>query len=209
MTRINALKISAAALCLGLAGAACGGNSPSPSVAGSGGTTTSASSSLSPPSGSRGTSSGSGGKGGSGGSLTMGGGGAAAMRRFASCMRSHGVPNFPDPSADGTITFSGLNPQSPTFERAQRACQKYTPDGGKAPSPAQQARAQAAALAFSACMRSHGVPKFPDPQFSAGRASLRIGRSSGIDPNSPKFQAAQKACQKNLPGAIQSQGAGK
>jgi hypothetical protein len=135
----------------------------------------------------------------------MAGGNAATMQKFASCMRSHGVPNFPDPNANGTITFSGMNPDSPGFKKAQDACKKYTPNGGQPPSPAQQARAQAAALKFSACMRSHGVPKFPDPQFSAGRTSLRIGRDSGIDPNSLTFQAAQKACQKNLPGATQSQ----
>jgi hypothetical protein len=98
-----------------------------------------------------------------------------------------------------------MNPDSPAFKNAQKACKKYTPNGGQPPSPAQRAAAQAAALKFSACMRSHGVPKFPDPQFSAGRASLQIGRNSGIDPSSPTFQAAQKACQKDLPGAIQSQ----
>jgi len=119
-------------------------------------------------------------------------------------MRSHGLPNFPDPNANGSITFNGVNPESPAFRQAQTACRKCMRNGGR-PNPAQQAAAQAAALKFSACMRSHGVPKFPDPQFSAGRASLQIGRNSGIDPNSPTFKAAQKACQKNLPGAIQSQ----
>jgi hypothetical protein len=79
------------------------------------------------------------------------------------------------------------------------------PNGGQPPSPAQQAKMQAQALKFSACMRSHGVPKFPDPQFSSGRASLQIGRANGIDPKSPIFQAAQKACQKNMPGATSTQ----
>jgi hypothetical protein len=204
MTRITALKISAAALCLGLAGAACGGTGGSPSVAGAGSTTTNSSSSSSPPA-SAGTSSGSGKGGGSANSLTMVGGNAAAMRKFASCMRSHGIPNFPDPSANGSVTFSGMNPDSPVFRKAQDACRKFTPNGGRAPSPAEQAAAQAAALKYSACMRSHGVPKFPDPQFSNGRASLRIGRDIGIDPSSPTFQAAQKACQKDLPGKVQSQ----
>ena len=204
MTRINALKISAAAVCLALAGAACGNHGGSPSVAGSdGSTTTSASSALSPPT-SKGTSSGGGGSS-SGGSLTLAGGNATTMRKFASCMRSHGVPNFPDPNADGSVTFSGVNPDSPSFRHAQDACKKYMPNGGNPPSPAQQAAAQAAALKFSACMRSHGVPKFPDPQFSAGRASLRIGQNSGIDPSSPTFKNAQNACRKDLPGGVQSQ----
>ena len=56
------------------------------------------------------------------------------------------------------------------------------------------------ALAYSACMRSHGVPKFPDPvQSSGGGISLQQLSSSGIDPNSPQFKAAQQACQHLMP----------
>ena len=50
-------------------------------------------------------------------------------------------------------------------------------------------------LKFSACMRAHGLTKFPDPDPSGG---ISIGRNSGIDPNSPQFKAAEKAC-KELP----------
>ena len=46
-------------------------------------------------------------------------------------------------------------------------------------------------VAFSACMRAHGEPKFPDPN-SQGVVSSLI--QMGIDPNSPQFQAAQKTC---------------
>lgn len=46
-------------------------------------------------------------------------------------------------------------------------------------------------VAFSACMRSHGEPKFPDPN-SQGAVSSLV--QLGIDPNSPQFQAAQKTC---------------
>jgi hypothetical protein len=204
---MNALKLAAtslAALGLAVAASGCTSDPGSPAVASAGSATTNRSSSLSPPSGGAGTGSGSGRSRGSGGSVTMGGGSASQMRKFASCMRSHGVPTFPDPSADGTVTFSGIDPESSSFTSAQKACRKYTPNGGQAPSPAEQAKAQAQALKFSACMRSHGVPKFPDPQFSGGRASLRIGPSSGIDPSSPVFQAAEKACRGNLPGSIQS-----
>jgi hypothetical protein len=38
-------------------------------------------------------------------------------------------------------------------------------------------------------MRSHGVPDFPDPTFSNGNIGQR-----GIDPRSPQFEAAGKAC---------------
>lgn len=179
-----------------LLAAGCGGGDPSAAVAnlGSSATTTTSDSG---PSGSVGTSSGSGG----GTSLTMKTQNGA---KFAACMRSHGVPNFPDPSGDGSITFgsgSGIDPSSPKFQKASDTCRKLLPSGGQ-PSPQQQAKAQQQMLAFSACMRSHGVPDFPDPTFSGGHISMQIkgGPGSDLDPSSPKFKAAQEACKGNLPG---------
>jgi len=97
---------------------------------------------------------------------------------------------------------SGIDPSSPQFQAAQKTCQKLLPNGGKA-NPADQAKAQAQMLKFSACMRAHGVRNFPDPKFEGGgRSSLKIDSKSGIDPRSPVFQAAQKACQKLLPGKV-------
>src|SRR5262245_6834211 len=43
-------------------------------------------------------------------------------------------------------------------------------------------------LAYSACMRNHGVANFPDPG-SDGRI-----HAAGIDKGSPSFQAAYRAC---------------
>lgn len=48
--------------------------------------------------------------------------------RFSRCMRAHGVPNFPDPSATsfgyGALFASGgLDPAAPLFRVAQRSCQ--------------------------------------------------------------------------------------
>lgn len=184
---------------LALAAAGCGGADNTPSVAtvagaGGGGAPAAGGGAVGPS-----TSSGRGA--GSGMRMRMMLGGANAIR-YSQCMRKHGEPNFPDPDSSGGISIdssSGIDPQSPTFQAAQKACQKLLPHGGT-PSPQQEARARSQALAFSACMRSHGVPKFPDPQFSTGRTSLRITPGSGIDPSSPAFQAAQRACQKDMPG---------
>jgi hypothetical protein len=124
---------------------------------------------------------------------------------FSACMRSHGVPKFPDPQPDGSLLLragpgTGLDPESPQFKAAGRACRKFQPPERK-PSPAEQAKDRAQMLKFSACMRSHGLPKFPDPSFSAdGGIQLRINRNSGLDPRSPQFKAAQKACQDLMPG---------
>jgi hypothetical protein len=122
---------------------------------------------------------------------------------YSTCMRAHGVPKFPDANADGGIAIdssSGINPDSAQFKTAEKACRKLAPNSGKAPSPAEQAKNHDQELEFSACMRSHGLPKFPDPVFSSGgRTQMRIDAKSGLDPNSPIFQAAQKRCQKLLP----------
>ncbi len=62
----------------------------------------------------------------------------------------------------------------------------------------------AQALKFSACMRSHGEPNFPDPEISSSGGGtsvrLRVTPSSGIDPGSPTFKAAQQACRAFAPG---------
>lgn len=189
--RISGGALAVAALVVLSAG--CGGGSKSPGVAALGTTTTTPAT----------TTTGTGGdgqatqSGGSRGSLKVQGG-----AQFSACMRSHGVRNFPDPSSSGALTFNarnGVDPNSPQFQAAQRACRKYLPNGGNPPSPAEQARMQAQALQFSACMRSHGVPTFPDPQFSQGSVGIKIDKDS-VNPNSPQFQAAQKACEKYLPG---------
>jgi hypothetical protein len=153
----------------------------------------------------------------SGGSAADGAGKSSAsegsrqqtMVAYARCMRTHGVPEFPEPSEGHLLIHSsdhnghvtGLNPQSAQFQAAQKVCGKLLPNGG-VPSPAEQSKMQEKALQFSKCMRTHGVPSFPDPKFGgAGKVSLRIGGGpSGINPRSSQFQAAQKACQSILPG---------
>ena len=54
-------------------------------------------------------------------------------------------------------------------------------------------------LAFSDCMRAHGVPNFPDPS-GGGGGGIQLNSSSGINPASPSFQAAQSRCTHLLPG---------
>lgn len=56
------------------------------------------------------------------------------------------------------------------------------------------------ALAFSQCMRSHGVANFPDPSGSGGGVQFSFGSGSGINPQSPAFKSAQTSCKHLLPG---------
>jgi hypothetical protein len=196
---------------LGLVAAGCG-SSPSSQVAQLGTTSTPTTTDSAPSGGGGGPSAGvapgrkSGSGSGSGFSIGIDAGANGA--RFSACMRSHGVSNFPDPNGKGEIhldSSTGVNPQSAQFQAAQKACRKLLPNGG-APTPQQQAQAQQRALKFSQCMRSHGVPKFPDPQIGNGRIGIRIGPGSGIDPNSAQFKSAQQACQKLLGGPFGPKG---
>jgi len=198
--RLVAAALGSALVAVLLAG--CGRKSGAPGVANIGTTTAGGTTTGASPAGSGGNV-GAGSRTGGGATLRLAGGGKT-IAQFSACMRSHGEPNFPDPDAQGNLTInpsSGIDPSSSRFQAAQRACSKYLPSGGQPPSPAQQAKMQRQALKFSACMRAHGVPNFPDPQFGpGGTISIRIGPSSGIDPRSPQFQAARTACSSYLPG---------
>lgn len=176
-----------------VAGCGSGGKSPSVASLGGGDTTTSSSQSAGPPAG--GLSSGRGG--GQGFHLAMKG-----SLKFSQCMRSHGVSHFPDPNSTGLIgidSSTGIDPRSPTFRSAQQACRHLLPNGGQ-PTPQQIAKAKQAALAYSQCMRANGVKDFPDPDFTGGGISIRLGGRPGsnLDPNNPTFQKAQQTCRGKL-----------
>jgi hypothetical protein len=141
--------------------------------------------------------------------------------KFSKCMRDHGV-DFPDPQRVGSggikITGRNINPSDPKTKAAQSACQKYMQiGGGETIDPAKRAKLQEAALAFARCMRQHGVD-IPDPQLSgkggltfqagpgggAPKSSANAGKGLGVNPDSPKFKEANKACSHFLgdgPGA--------
>jgi hypothetical protein len=94
---------------------------------------------------------------------------AAAQKgvKFSECMRSNGVPAFPDPSASGKFTIdevangTALDANSPTFTQALAACKSLEPAGFEGGTRSTQQ--QAAALRFAQCIRANGVSDFPDP----------------------------------------------
>jgi hypothetical protein len=62
---------------------------------------------------------------------------------------------------------------------------------------------QEAFLAYTRCMRGHGV-SMPDPQVSGtggGGVAVRVG-GDGVDPNSPAFKTADTACRPILEKAV-------
>ena len=127
-----------------------------------------------------------------------------AMLAFARCMREHGI-DMPDPDTSGdgpgVVTFRAgaagtkIDADTSKFQEAHEACQHLMDDIGPLTlSPEQQQEMQDQALAFSRCMRDHGVD-MPDPSFDGeGHVMMRIGPDDGLDPSDPKFEAAQLAC---------------
>jgi hypothetical protein len=124
-------------------------------------------------------------------------------------MRAHGVPNFPDPNPEGDLEItagSGIDPQSPAFQRAQQACSQYAPPIG--PAHAMSASDRRRAVVFAQCMRAHGQPDFPDPTIgtptprTTGRVLALRGMffaiGTGIDPKSLAFRQAARACGLNV-----------
>jgi len=129
--------------------------------------------------------------------------------KYAECMRAHGVPDFPDPVNGGfeinnTTPGSDLDPSSSRFVAADAACKALSPEG-HAGGGTVDPQLQAKALAYSACMRSHGVPGYPDPVFVGGSIRETVRAGSGADPTSPLFIAAQNACQSLQPLARDGQ----
>jgi hypothetical protein len=117
---------------------------------------------------------------------------------FAGCMRSHGVPNFPDPTSPREFKAS-MSPgsavvRSPAFQSAETACQHLLPGGGPPSQSAAHTRAQITALlAFARCLRSHGFPSFPDPT-SSGQVTHEMLAMAGINLHQPAVLQAAEAC---------------
>ncbi len=115
---------------------------------------------------------------------------------YAECMRTHGLPGFPDPNAQGDFLFSGgphgggIHPGSPQFVSANNSCKHLEPNQG-VQSAADQREALAVGLKVAACMRKHGVPNFPDPN---SQGDLLI-KGSQLGVSSTQLSAAMKACQ--------------
>lgn len=98
---------------------------------------------------------------------------------YAACMRSHGVPKYPDPASNGALPKGGADQfgvSGTVFDAAQSACQHLLPatggsleqqirqcyQGGVCP-PTLVQQMMALGQKFAECMRSHGVSNWPDP----------------------------------------------
>ena len=135
-------------------------------------------------------------------STTASGGGTIASAqkgvKFSACMRSNGVPTFPDPSASGELTIdqvangTSLDTSSPTFTQALEACKSLEPAGFEGGTRSTQQ--QSAALQFAQCIRANGVSDFPDP--AAGQPLVDTNRIPSASTSAGKsiLKAAMQTC---------------
>jgi hypothetical protein len=140
-------------------------------------------------------------------SSNAGGSANAQLVAFSHCVRSHGVPNFPDPQAGASNAKFPSAPQlrvsSSQLSTAEDACQRLLPVGidDQFP-PAEVPFLLRGMLPFARCMRSQGVPNFPDPALdSEGRPIFPLS-THGISLNyshSQRFNTVMGKCQYLVP----------
>ncbi len=134
---------------------------------------------------------------------------------YSLCIRSHGVPSFPDPPSGGGVAKASaqqLGVTSAELQAAQRACQRLIPaSGGSAQQQEQQCfvandcsqavvqRLLNLMLKLALCMRTHGVRNFPDPSTdSEGQPYFDVSAQGISDAatHTPQFIAKLDECQR-------------
>jgi len=117
---------------------------------------------------------------------------------YANCMRSHGVPEVPDPNGQGEFQLhtrfengrptqgEDLVPSSPEFQAGERACGSFG-SAGRQVTAAQEKQEFQKSLKAAASMRASGVPKYPDPTLIDGTIDHNFNPNLNINPSSPAF----------------------
>ncbi|KUL58636.1 hypothetical protein [Streptomyces sp. NRRL S-1521] len=125
---------------------------------------------------------------------------------YSKCMRSNGVPDFPDPEEDsGGVKLTpegGADPNSDGFKKAVEACKDKAPQGlggGGGGGGGGQELDSAKVTAWAKCLRENGVPKFPDPDINGSSMNIDLV-GAGVDPQDAKFTEAMQTCQSKYPG---------
>jgi hypothetical protein len=123
--------------------------------------------------------------------------------RFARCARSHGAPNYPDPNIDsqGYASFPDPGQVKQESLQVQGACGAIL---RQLPASALNSPVTAAQLrqlrAFARCLRSHGMPTWPDPK-PDGTFPI-VGTPLGAGGKSPALISAEQACRQVYSGGL-------
>lgn len=121
---------------------------------------------------------------------------------FAHCMQTHGVPSFPDPNASQGFGVSGQLNGSATGPMAQahNTCAHLLPRSSATTGTSSVTQSQLdTALKVVQCLRTNGVPTFPDPTVVGGSLHFTLGQ--GVL-QSAQFQTALTACHSLIPKGV-------
>jgi hypothetical protein len=118
------------------------------------------------------------------------------LDEWASCMRNHGDPNQVDPTIDATKVIQVTLPTGYAggLQGESGACGSYLSaaetalGGGTAPGSS----SEAIALKFAQCMRTNGVPDYPDP--TGNSQAIHATSGSDLNPANPTYQDASTLC---------------
>jgi hypothetical protein len=121
---------------------------------------------------------------------------------FARCLRSHGLPKWPDPTNGGAFDKSKLQQTGYSVSQVRAVedgpCKHLLPASPAAPTISAADRADY--LRAAACMRSRGFPSFPDPTFQSNNVQTNI--PSSIDQDAAQFRSAATICTKLIPAGL-------
>ena len=150
--------------------------------------------------------------------------GSSSTVAYSACMRDHGVPNYPDPDSSGMLPKTdaqALGVASSRYQAAQSACQSMLPNAasesfdnqvrrcylaGTCP-PALVQQMMTHGRTIARCMRSHGIPNWPDPTLDPrGRPFFDLS-GQGItrsQSHSPQYEAKEGQCSRLAGGGLAS-----
>ncbi len=131
-------------------------------------------------------------------------------------MRSHGVPDFPDPPSNGAVPKGDaqrFGVSNTEFQAAQTACRHLYPVSsgsiqqcettGYCPQVVVQ-NALTIMRRYASCLRSDGVPNWPDPTIdSEGRPFFDVSGAGISDQytHSALFAAKDRVCERRVGGS--------
>jgi hypothetical protein len=136
---------------------------------------------------------------------------------YSACMRAHGVPNYPDPDSSGQLPKTDaqqLGVSTSRYHVGQLACRHLLPTAGGLPQqehecmqnsdcpPALVQQMLTADRKLALCMRSHGVPNFPDPTADSDGPVFDISAAgiSDAESHTHRFGATLDECERRIGG---------
>lgn len=144
---------------------------------------------------------------------------SASAVAYSACMRSNGVPNYPDPDSAGNLPkgdAQSFGVSAMRLQTAQRACRSLLPTAGALQDQAQQCsltgdcppalvqQMLSGGRVVAQCMRAHGIPRWPDPTINANGSPYFDVSGEGLTrayTHSSQVEAIANNCG-DQPGAV-------